>query len=72
MLDAVLLSRLQFALTAAYHFLFVPLTICLVILVAIMESLYARTKNNKYRRMADFWGKLFTNTPMISMVKSLA
>jgi cytochrome d ubiquinol oxidase subunit I len=60
MLDAVLLSRIQFAITAAYHFLFVPLTIGLVILVAIMETLYVRTKNDKYRRMADFWGKLFT------------
>ncbi|MGD8192356.1 cytochrome ubiquinol oxidase subunit I [Brevibacillus ginsengisoli] len=54
------LSRIQFAITVIYHFLFVPLTIGLVILVSIMETMYARTKNDLYRRMADFWGKLFT------------
>ncbi|WP_084213606.1 cytochrome ubiquinol oxidase subunit I [Thermicanus aegyptius] len=55
----VALSRWQFGLTAFFHFLFVPLTIGLVILVAIMETLYARKKEDIYRRMADFWGKLF-------------
>ncbi|MBE3554389.1 MAG: cytochrome ubiquinol oxidase subunit I [Thermicanus sp.] len=55
----VTLSRWQFGLTAFFHFLFVPLTIGLVILVAIMETLYARKKEDIYRRMADFWGKLF-------------
>lgn len=54
------LSRIQFAITVIYHFLFVPLTIGLVILVSIMETLYAKTKNDLYRKMADFWGKLFT------------
>ncbi|MBO8171380.1 MAG: cytochrome ubiquinol oxidase subunit I [Bacillaceae bacterium] len=59
-MDVILLSRIQFAVTAMYHFLFVPLTIGLVILVAIMETRYAATKNVMYRSMADFWGKLFT------------
>ncbi|MBE3563535.1 MAG: cytochrome ubiquinol oxidase subunit I [Hydrogenibacillus schlegelii] len=57
--DVLLLSRIQFAVTIMYHFLFVPLTLGLVLLVAIMETLYARTKDDLYRRMADFWGKLF-------------
>lgn len=59
MLDVLLLSRIQFAVTIIYHFLFVPLTLGLVLLVAIMETLYASTKQDLYRRMADFWGKLF-------------
>ncbi|MBE3596009.1 MAG: cytochrome ubiquinol oxidase subunit I [Hydrogenibacillus sp.] len=57
--DVVFLSRIQFAVTIMYHFLFVPLTLGLVVLVAIMETMYARTKDDLYRRMADFWGKLF-------------
>lgn len=60
MTDVLLLSRLQFGITAIYHYLFVPLTIGLVILVAVMETLHARTRNPLYRQMADFWGKLFT------------
>lgn len=60
MSDVLLLSRFQFAITIFYHFLFVPLTIGLVILVACMETQYARTLNPTYRKMANFWGKLFT------------
>lgn len=55
----LLLSRLQFGITIFYHFIFVPLTIGLVILLGIMETKYARTRDPLYRRMADFWGKLF-------------
>lgn len=58
--EIVLLSRLQFAITIIYHFLFVPLTLGLILIVAVMETRYAQTKNDLYRRMADFWGKLFT------------
>ncbi|MFX3623737.1 MAG: cytochrome ubiquinol oxidase subunit I [Ectobacillus sp.] len=59
-MDVLLLSRLQFAITVFYHFLFVPLTLGLVILVAIMETKHAKTLDPTYRKMADFWGKLFT------------
>ena len=58
-MDALILSRLQFGLTLWFHFLFVPLTLGLVVLVAIMESLYAKTKDPIYSKMSDFWGKLF-------------
>lgn len=58
-MDALLLSRLQFAITAAFHFIFVPLTIGLSILVAYMETLYVKTNNEMYLRMTKFWGKLF-------------
>ena len=58
-LDVVNLSRLQFGLTAMYHFLFVPLTIGLSVLMAIMESVYVMTGRAIWRDMTRFWGKLF-------------
>jgi cytochrome d ubiquinol oxidase subunit I len=53
------LSRLQFAATALYHFLFVPLTLGLSLLLAIMETVYVMTGKTIYRDMTKFWGKLF-------------
>ena len=58
-LDVVGLSRLQFALTALYHFLFVPLTLGLSILLAIMETVYVMTGRSVWRQMTKFWGVLF-------------
>ena len=58
-MDVVFLSRLQFAAAVMFHFLFVPLTLGLSILVAIMETKYARTGDETYLRMTKFWGKLF-------------
>jgi cytochrome d ubiquinol oxidase subunit I len=58
-LDPVLLSRVQFGLTALYHFLFVPLTIGLSILLAMMESVYVMTNRTIWKDMTKFWGKLF-------------
>ncbi|NUW75961.1 cytochrome ubiquinol oxidase subunit I [Vibrio mediterranei] len=57
--DVVDLSRLQFASTALYHFIFVPLTIGLSFLLAIMESVYVMTGKTIYKDMTKFWGKLF-------------
>ena len=53
------LSRWQFALTAMFHFIFVPLTLGLSFLLAIMESVYVMTGKEIYREMTKFWGKLF-------------
>lgn len=53
------LSRLQFALTALYHFLFVPLTLGLSWMLAIMESVYVMTGREIWKRMVQFWGVLF-------------
>lgn len=53
------LSRLQFAVTAMYHFLFVPLTLGLSFILAIMESAYVMTNKQVYKDMVKFWGKLF-------------
>ncbi|MDD2769535.1 MAG: cytochrome ubiquinol oxidase subunit I [Methylococcus sp.] len=57
--EVVNLSRLQFGLTALYHFLFVPLTLGLTFLLAIMESVYVMTGKQVYKDMTRFWGKLF-------------
>lgn len=53
------LSRLQFAITALYHFLFVPLTLGLSLVIAIMESVYVMTKKPIWKDMTKFWGILF-------------
>ena len=58
-MDAVMLSRLQFAVATYFHFLFVPLTLGLSLLVAIMETKYVRTGDEEYKRMTKYWGKLF-------------
>ena len=58
-LSVVDLSRLQFAMTALYHFLFVPLTIGLSILLATMETVYVMTGREVWKRMVKFWGTLF-------------
>ncbi|WBU53933.1 cytochrome ubiquinol oxidase subunit I [Paracoccus sp. SCSIO 75233] len=58
-LDIVELSRLQFAMTAMYHFLFVPLTLGLSVIVAIMETVYVMTGRPVWRQMTKFWGMLF-------------
>lgn len=55
----VLLSRWQFGITSTYHWLFVPLTLGMTILLAIMETQYVRTGDEKYKKMTQFWGKLF-------------
>ncbi len=57
-MDVVMLSRLQFGLTTVYHFFFVPLSIGLTVMVALMESIYAKSGNEDYKKMAKFWGKL--------------
>jgi cytochrome d ubiquinol oxidase subunit I len=57
--DLVALSRAQFALTALYHFLFVPLTLGLSWLLAIMEAVYVMTGRDIWKRMTQFWGVLF-------------
>jgi cytochrome bd ubiquinol oxidase subunit I len=57
--ELVDLSRLQFAVTALYHFLFVPLTIGMVWILVIMESVYVMTGNVIWKDMTRFWGKLF-------------
>ena len=53
------LSRLQFAITAMYHFIFVPLTLGMTWILVIMETIYVITGKPIYKDMTKFWGKLF-------------
>jgi cytochrome d ubiquinol oxidase subunit I len=57
--DALDWARWQFAVTTVYHFLFVPLTIGLSALVAILQTVWVRTGNGRYLRAAKLWGRLF-------------
>lgn len=61
LLDATLVdwSRAQFALTAMYHWLFVPLTLGLGMIMAVMETLYVKTGNEAWKKATKFWMKLF-------------
>ena len=58
-MDVVIWSRIQFAMTAAYHWLFVPLTLGLALVMAVMETLYVVRKDDFWKKTAKFWMKLF-------------
>ena len=60
--DPVLLARVQFALTAMYHFIFVPLSIGLGLIVAIFETKYYRSQKPEDAAASRFWIKVFTAT----------
>lgn len=70
-MDTLMLSRLQFAAATFFHFLFVPLTLGLSILIAVMETQYVRTGNEEYRNMAKFWGKIFLINFAIGVVTGI-
>ena len=70
-MDVLMLSRLQFAAATFFHFLFVPLTLGLSVLIAIMETKYVRTGDEDYKRMAKFWGKIFLINFAIGVVTGL-
>lgn len=72
MVELLLLSRLQFAITVAFHFLFVPLTLGLALLVAGMETIYYKNRDETWRKMADFWGRIFKINFAIGLVTGLA
>ncbi|MCB9455842.1 MAG: cytochrome ubiquinol oxidase subunit I [Anaerolineaceae bacterium] len=57
-MDALTLARLQFGITTVYHFFFVPLSLGLSIMVALMQTIYVTRGDEKYKQMAKFWGKL--------------
>ena len=69
--DVALLSRLQFALTVAYHFLFVPLSIGLGLILAINETRYYRTRKPEDAAATKFWVKIFTATFAIGVATGI-
>lgn len=70
-MDVVMLSRLQFAVATVFHFLFVPLTIGLSVLIAVMETQYVRSGDPRYRRLARFWGRIFLINFVVGVVTGL-
>ncbi|MFC0533626.1 cytochrome ubiquinol oxidase subunit I [Phytohabitans kaempferiae] len=58
-MDALDVARWQFGVTTVYHFLFVPLTIGLSVLVAVLQTIWVRTGDERYLRLTKFYGKLF-------------
>ena len=58
-MDALEIARWQFGITTVYHFMMVPLTIGLGLVVAVIQTLWYRTGRPEYLRMTKFWGKLF-------------
>ncbi len=70
-MDPLILSRLQFAVATYFHFLFVPLTLGLSVLIAIMETLYVRKADPEYRRMARFWGRVFLTNFVVGVVTGI-
>jgi cytochrome d ubiquinol oxidase subunit I len=69
--DAVMLSRLQFAICVIFHFLFVPLSIGLGLFVALAETRYYKTKDPKDKAATRFWAKIFTTTFVIGVATGI-
>ncbi len=70
-MDVLFLSRLQFAAATYFHFLFVPLTLGLSLLIAVIETRFARTGDELYRRMARYWGKFFMVNFVVGVVTGI-
>lgn len=70
-MNVVALAQSQFAITTVYHFFFVPLTLGLAIIVAIMETLYVKRGEEIYKQMTKFWGKLFLINFAVGVVTGL-
>ena len=58
-MDPLEIARWQFGITTVYHFVMVPLTLGLGLLVALMQTMWVRTGNGRWLRMTKFWGKLY-------------
>ncbi len=69
--DALFMSRLQFAFTITYHYLFPQLTMGLALLIFILKSIYLRNRNEVYNRAARFWGKIFAVTFIMGVVTGI-
>ncbi len=70
-MDALALARWQFAITTVYHFFFVPLTLGISIFIAILETKYVRSGDEKFKHMAKFWGTIFLINFAVGVVTGL-
>ena len=69
--DALTVSRLQFAFTVTYHYLFPMLTMGLALLIFVLKSVYMRNRNELYNKAARFWGKIFAVTFVMGVVTGI-
>lgn len=70
-MDILSLARFQFGMTTIFHFFFVPFTIGTGLVVAIMETMYVRTKDKMYLRMTKFWGNIFLLSFAVGVVTGI-
>lgn len=70
-MDVVVLSRIQFAMNIAFHFIFPPLSIGLGLLLVILEGMYLKTKEIKYKELTQFWLNIFALTFAIGVATGL-
>ena len=70
-LSILSLARFQFAMTTVFHFFFVPLSIGLALVVAIMETVYVVKKDIMYKHMAQFWGRIFLLSFAVGVVTGI-
>ncbi|MDO6518036.1 cytochrome ubiquinol oxidase subunit I [Zobellia uliginosa] len=70
-MDVEILSRIQFAFTIAFHYIYPPLSIGIGLVMVVFESLYIRTKNQEYHTLAKFWTKIFALTFGIGVVTGI-
>ena len=70
-MDVVILSRIQFALTSSFHYIYPPLSIGLGLMLIIMEGIYLKTKNPLYKEMSQFWTKVFGLTFALGVATGL-
>ena len=70
-MDVLSLARFQFAMTTVFHFFFVPFSIGMGLVTAIMETMYVRKKNETYKKMAKFWGKIFLLSFAVGVVTGI-
>ncbi len=68
---STILSRLQFAFTASYHYLFPQLTMGLALLLLILKTLYLRSKDERYNDAVHFWGRIFAITFVVGVVSGI-
>ncbi|MDR1871918.1 MAG: cytochrome ubiquinol oxidase subunit I [Deltaproteobacteria bacterium] len=71
-MDPIILSRLQFAVATIVHFFYVPLTIGLGFFIAIMETRYVKTGDEKFKKQAQFWGRIFLINFVLGVVTGIA
>ncbi|OJG73158.1 cytochrome d ubiquinol oxidase, subunit I [Enterococcus phoeniculicola] len=70
-MDIVTLARFQFGMTTVFHYFFVPFSIGTALVVAVMETLYVTTKNEKYKKLAKFWGNIFLLSFAVGVVTGI-